>query len=52
MDTDRIRKFENTLDELYKHLKSVRKETIIHLGDKDALHIIDFHANNWIDIVG
>jgi len=52
MDTDRIRKFENTLDELYKHLKSVRKETIIHLGDKDALHIIDFHANNWIYIVG
>jgi len=52
MDTDRIRKFENTLDKLYKHLKSVRKETIIHLGDKDALHIIDFHANNWIYIVG
>lgn len=52
MDTDRIRKLENTLDELYEHLKSVRKETITHLGDKDALHIIDFHANNWIEIVG
>ena len=52
MDSERIRKLENTLDELYKHLKSVRKETITHLGDKDALHIIDFHANNWINIVG
>lgn len=41
----------NILDQLNEHLKSVRKETITHLGDKDALHIIDFHANNWIDIV-
>ena len=51
MDTERIRKLENTLDELYVHLKSVIEETITHLGDEDALHIIDFHANNWIDIV-
>lgn len=51
MDTERIRKLENTLDELYEHLKSVREETITHLGDIDAFHIIDFHANNWIDIV-
>jgi hypothetical protein len=51
MDTERIRKLENTLDELYEHLKSVREETITHYGDEDALHIIDFHANNWIDIV-
>lgn len=52
MDNEGIRKVENTLDKLYEHLKSVREETITHLGDKDALHIIDFHANNWIDIVG
>lgn len=51
MDTEEIRKLENTLDALYEHLKSVREETITHLGDEDALHIIDFHANNWIDIV-
>ena len=42
MDTERIRKLENTLDELYEHLKSVSEETITHLGDEDALHIIDF----------
>ena len=52
MDNERIKKLENTLDELYKHFNSVREETITHLGDKDALHIIDFHANNWIVIVG
>jgi hypothetical protein len=38
------------LDELYKHLKSVREETITRLGRGDALHIIDFHGNNWIDM--
>jgi len=46
MKAERIKKLENTLDELYEHLKSVRRETIMHLGNKDALHIIDFHANN------
>lgn len=40
------------LDELYKHLKSVREETITRLGRGDALHIIDFHGNNWIDMNG
>jgi len=52
MNTERIKKLENTLDKLYEHLKSVREETITHLGDKDALHIVDLHANNWIKIVG
>jgi len=51
MKTERIKKLENTLDEIYEHLKILRKETITCLGNKDALHIIDFHANNWIDIV-
>lgn len=52
MKAERIGKLEQTLDELYEHWKSIRKETIKHLGDKDALHIVDFHANNWIDIMG
>ena len=51
MKAERIKKLENTLDELYEHLKSIRGETITHLGNKDALYIIDFHANNWIDII-
>ena len=51
MDTERITKLGNTLDELYENLKSVREEAITCLGNKDALRIIDFHANNWIDIV-
>jgi len=51
METERIRKLENTLDELFEHLKVVREETITHLGVEDALHILDFHVNNWIDIV-
>jgi hypothetical protein len=51
MDIERIGKLENTLDKLYERLKLVREEIITHLGDEDLLHIIDFHANNWIDIV-
>lgn len=41
---------ETFLDELYEHFKSVREDTITHLGRGDALHIIDFHGNNWIDM--
>ena len=51
MDDKRIEELEKTLNDLYKNLDLIRKETITHLGDKDALHIIDFHANNWIDII-
>jgi hypothetical protein len=35
---------------LYETWESVRKETIAGLGEQTALHIIDFHGNNWIDI--
>jgi len=38
------------LDELYEHLEQLKVETISALGKKEALHIIDFHGNNWIDI--
>jgi len=41
---------ETFLDELYEHFKSVREDTITRLGRGDALHIIDFHGNNWIDM--
>ncbi|MEM2107241.1 MAG: hypothetical protein QXV46_05460 [Candidatus Bathyarchaeia archaeon] len=51
MRTHRTEEVERILDRLYENLKSVRKETIEKLGNKDALHIIDFHANNWIDII-
>ena len=52
MEVEKTRKLENALDKLYKNLELIRKETITHLGGKEALHIIDFHANNWIDIIG
>lgn len=51
MKAERIEKLEKTLDEFYEHWKTVRVETITNLGEKDALIFIDFHANNWIDIV-
>lgn len=35
---------------LYEHWDSIREETIDKLGLERALCIIDFHANNWIDI--
>ena len=39
------------LDRLYEHLGEVREETVEKLGVEKALHIIDFHANNWIDLL-
>jgi len=48
----RTKGLEKTLDNLYRHWKETRRETIAHLSKKEALKIIDFHANNWIDIVG
>jgi len=39
------------LDSLYDHWKSIREETIAELGGREACHIVDFHGNNWIDIV-
>lgn len=50
MNVKRIRKLEDILDGLYEHWKLVRTETIKHLGHENALHIIDFHANNWIEV--
>lgn len=51
MDSGRTKDLENILDNLYQHWQETRRETIAHLGEKEALKIIDFHANNWIDIV-
>ena len=51
MDAERARDLENILDNLYEHWRDVRKETIEQLGEREALKIIDFHGNNWIDIV-
>ena len=45
-----IAKIIEKIDELYEHLKQLKVETISALGKKEALHIIDFHGNNWIDI--
>jgi len=47
-----INTFEKSLEGLYETWESVRKETIAGLGEETALHIIDFHGNNWIDITG
>ena len=47
-----IAKIIKKLDELYEHLEQLKVETISSLGKKEALHIIDFHGNNWIDISG
>lgn len=50
MSAKRNRKFEKSLDVLYETWKLVRSETIAHLGKGDAVHIVDFHGNNCIDI--
>lgn len=52
MSAKRVKTFEKSLDELYETWKSVRKETMTSLGKETALHILDFHGNNWIDITG
>jgi PAS domain-containing protein len=44
------REIEKSLDRLYETWASVREETMQRLGDETALHLIDFHGNNWIDI--
>jgi hypothetical protein len=45
-----IKKLEKFLDTFYETWESVRRETITHFG-KDAFYILDFHGNNWIDII-
>lgn len=52
MSARRLKNLEKSLDELYETWKSVRKETMTSLGKETALHIVDFHGNNWIDITG
>lgn len=47
---DTPEKLQKVLNELYQHLESIKIETIKILGEKQSLHILDFHANNWIDI--
>lgn len=51
MNADRVEHLENILDDLYEQWGELRRETIEQLRDREALKIIDFHANNWIDIV-
>lgn len=52
MDTERTKSLQHSLDNLYKHWRQIRGETIAQLGEREALQIIDFHGNNWIDIMG
>lgn len=49
-DDERAKKLENILDKLYENWREVRRETIAELGEAESLKVIDFHANNWIDI--
>lgn len=51
MKKRRQKELEDILDSLYGHWQDVRRETITSLGEKQALKIIDFHGNNWIDII-
>lgn len=52
MSARRFKNLEKSLDGLYETWNVVRKETMANLGEQTALHIIDFHGNNWIDITG
>ncbi len=47
-----IANFEKLFADLYGAWESVRKETIESLGTETAFHIIDFHGNNWFEIIG
>ncbi len=49
-DDERTKQLESILDNLYENWRVVRMETIAELGELESLKIIDFHANNWIDI--
>ncbi len=51
MNCERAGNSGNYLDELYAHWGEIRKEAIEQLGAREALKIVDFHGNNWIDIV-
>ncbi len=51
MNAEKASDIEGILDSLYEHWKQIRRETVKELGKREALKIIDFHTNNWIDIV-
>ena len=51
MNYEKANDVERVLDDLYEHWKQIRSETVGQLGKKEALKIIDFHANNWIYIM-
>ncbi len=51
MDAESASYLEDILDNLYENWRQIRRETLEQLGRKESLKIIDFHANNWIDIV-
>lgn len=48
MESRKTRNLERILDNLYEYWQGIRRETIAELGAKEALKIIDFHANNWM----
>jgi len=50
MNPEKTSDVEGILDAHYEHWKQIRRETVRQLGKREALKIIDFHANNWIDI--
>lgn len=51
MNHEKTSDVEGILDNLYEDWKQIRRETVRQLGEREALKIIDFHANNWIDLV-
>jgi hypothetical protein len=50
MALNRTEEIKRALERLYEHLDDVQRDTLQGLGT-DTLHFVDFHANNWIDMV-
>lgn len=51
MEKEEIIKMKDSLWELCDPWESITCETIESLGKEDALHILDFHGENWIEII-
>ena len=51
MERDKIIKIKESLWSLCEPWDSITHETIESLGEEDALHILEYHGENWIDIV-
>jgi len=49
--SDRAKEIRDALQKLYDHIDDVQLETLKKLSAMEALHIIDFHANSWIDTI-